>query len=218
MWDPQWSIEEWWPDYEEGRQGRSWRHLRGGPEHAPHWQDLHRPRGFDERRGRHGYGRRDIGGQWTMGNPGNWSNVGGYEGPGSYSNPGFSGSGFSRHLGHLGPPVEEPAYAAWTRHLSESHFSRQHHGKGPRNWRRSDDRIHDEVCEALTEDGEVDASEIVVSVKEGEVTLSGEVVERRQKRRAEDVAERCLGVRDVHNELRVRSAAKTVESKRSKTG
>jgi BON domain-containing protein len=35
------------------------------------------------------------------------------------------------------------------------------------------------------------------------VTLSGTVAERHLKRMAEDVAERCSGVRDVKNEIRV---------------
>ena len=38
---------------------------------------------------------------------------------------------------------------------------------------------------------------------DGEVTLSGSVMSRDQKRRAEDVAERISGVRDVTNQLRV---------------
>jgi len=49
----------------------------------------------------------------------------------------------------------------------------------------------------------VDASDIDVRVNDGEVTLEGSVRERREKRIAEDVAERVAGVRDVHNLLRV---------------
>ena len=49
----------------------------------------------------------------------------------------------------------------------------------------------------------LDASEIQVEVIDGEVTLSGSVLSRDQKRRAEDVAEHISGVRDVTNQLRV---------------
>lgn len=76
-------------------------------------------------------------------------------------------------------------------------------GLGPRGYRRSDDRILEEVNEALTDDHDIDASHVEVSVRDCEVTLSGTVSSRYEKRRAEDLAERCRGVVDVHNRLRV---------------
>jgi osmotically-inducible protein OsmY len=76
-------------------------------------------------------------------------------------------------------------------------------GRGPKNWRRPDDRIADEIHQRLTDDDWVDATEIDVRVEQGEATLSGTVHTRAEKRRAEDVVERCAGVRDVHNRLRI---------------
>jgi osmotically-inducible protein OsmY len=76
-------------------------------------------------------------------------------------------------------------------------------GRGPRGYQRSDERIHEEVCESLTDDDHVDASDIEVSVKDGEVTLKGTVHSRDEKRRAEDVIENLPGVKDVHNSLQV---------------
>lgn len=76
-------------------------------------------------------------------------------------------------------------------------------GRGPRNYRRSDGRILEDVCERLTEDPRVDAYNIDVKVKNGEVTLAGDVTSRDEKRRAEDVAATVMGVADVVNELRV---------------
>jgi osmotically-inducible protein OsmY len=78
-----------------------------------------------------------------------------------------------------------------------------HRGKGPTNYRRSDERIREDVCEYLTHDERVDASNIEVNVQEGVVILSGSVDERMAKRRAEDIADSCMGVRDVRNEIRV---------------
>lgn len=78
-----------------------------------------------------------------------------------------------------------------------------HAGRGPRNYQRSDDRIEEDVNEALTRHPGLDASEIEVKVSNGEVTLSGTVDSRQDKRMAEDAAESCPGVRDVHNQLRV---------------
>lgn len=76
-------------------------------------------------------------------------------------------------------------------------------GLGPRNYARSDQRISEDLCERLTEDDEIDARGIEVQVSQGVVTLSGTVAERAMKHRAEDLAERCTGVRDVENRIRV---------------
>jgi osmotically-inducible protein OsmY len=80
---------------------------------------------------------------------------------------------------------------------------RDHRGRGPRGYQRSDDRIREEVCEQLTDDGEVDATEISVQVQDGEVTLTGVVSDRHQKRRAAECAGAVRGVHDVFNQLRV---------------
>ena len=77
-------------------------------------------------------------------------------------------------------------------------------GMGPRGYVRSDERIREQVCEALTDHDAVDAREIEVEVKAGEVTLTGSVRERAMKRYAELAAESCRGVKDVHNRLRVK--------------
>jgi hypothetical protein len=76
-------------------------------------------------------------------------------------------------------------------------------GRGPKDYRRSDERIREEVSDRLTDDSHVDASDITVQVTDGEVTLTGTVATREQKRRAEDLIERTSGVRDVTNRLRV---------------
>jgi osmotically-inducible protein OsmY len=78
-------------------------------------------------------------------------------------------------------------------------------GRGPRGYRRSDERIREDVNERLTNDWRVDASDIEVSVDDGVVTLAGRVASRAEKRRAEDVAESAPGVTDVSNQLRVYS-------------
>jgi hypothetical protein len=84
------------------------------------------------------------------------------------------------------------------------HGTGPHRGKGPAGYQRSDERIRELVCESLTDDDEIDASQIEVSVTGGEVTLSGTVDDRRTKRAAEDCAYSAAGVRDVQNRLRVR--------------
>jgi hypothetical protein len=78
-----------------------------------------------------------------------------------------------------------------------------HRGRGPRGYQRSNERIHEEVCDRLEAHGHVDASQIDVKVENGEVTLTGTVSDRRTKRLAESVAESVRGVVDVHNQLRL---------------
>lgn len=80
-----------------------------------------------------------------------------------------------------------------------------HTGRGPRNFQMSDDTIREDVCERLTHNGAVDAGDIEVSVKNGEVTLTGTVKNRNEKHIAEEVADSVLGVRDVFNNLHVSS-------------
>lgn len=82
-----------------------------------------------------------------------------------------------------------------------------HAGKGPRGLHRTEERFRELVCEVLTRDGWVDATDIDVRVEGADVTLTGTVADRTQKRRAEDVVYTVHGVRDVHNRLRVREAA-----------
>lgn len=79
-----------------------------------------------------------------------------------------------------------------------------HTGRGPRGYRRSDERIQEEACERLTRHGQVDASDIDLEVRDGEVTLRGQVDDRRAKRLAEEAIESVPGVRDVQNQIRVR--------------
>ena len=76
-------------------------------------------------------------------------------------------------------------------------------GRGPKTWRRSDDAIREVVNERLTDHDEVDATDIEVLVENAEVTLTGIVATRREKRVAEDIAWSCGGVHDVHNRLTI---------------
>ena len=78
-----------------------------------------------------------------------------------------------------------------------------HRGRGPRDWRRTDERIRDDICQWMSEDPRLDAREIDVRVQDGDVTLDGRVEDRRARRLAEDIAVAVPGVRDVFNRLGV---------------
>lgn len=94
-----------------------------------------------------------------------------------------------------------------------AHMRREddHRGRGPRNYRRSDARIEEDVNDRLTEDHMIDASDVTVTVAEREVTLDGHVTSRQAKRRAEDIAEAVSGVMHVQNNLRVKPAGAAQE-------
>jgi osmotically-inducible protein OsmY len=78
-------------------------------------------------------------------------------------------------------------------------------GRGPKNYKRSDERIEEDVCERLTENAELDASDITVQVEDGEVTLSGTVQHRYFKKLAESIVDSVSGVTDVHNQITISS-------------
>ncbi len=76
-------------------------------------------------------------------------------------------------------------------------------GKGPRGYKRSDERIAEDVNDGLTQDTNVDATDITVVVNGGEVTLNGTVTSRIEKCGAEDLAHDVSGVTHVQNNLRI---------------
>lgn len=81
-----------------------------------------------------------------------------------------------------------------------------HKGKGPKNYKRSDDRIKEDICDRLSDDHDVDASDITVNVEDGEVQLKGNVDNRETKRNAEDCCHSVSGVTDVMNQLRINAS------------
>lgn len=93
-----------------------------------------------------------------------------------------------------------------------------HVGKGPKNYTRTDQRVYEDVCERLTEHGDVDASDIEVQVKEHEVTLSGTVSSKREKRLAEDIAASVKGVHDVHNRLKIKEGPASMLGSLARSG
>jgi len=107
-----------------------------------------------------------------------------------------SGYGAS-HASHraFGPSSNEP--------LREGTYR----GRGPKGYARSDERIREDVCDGLTDDPHVDASNVEVLVRKGEVTLTGTVESRQARRHAEDLAECAPGVKHLQNNLRVAGRA-----------
>ncbi|QSX77573.1 BON domain-containing protein [Agrilutibacter solisilvae] len=86
--------------------------------------------------------------------------------------------------------------------------TRGYRGVGPKNYMRSDERLMEEINERLTDDDDLDASDISVRVADCKVTLEGTVDQRWMKHRAEDIADACSGVKEVDNRITVSSASR----------
>lgn len=78
-----------------------------------------------------------------------------------------------------------------------------HRGRGPKNYQRSDDKIREDVSERMFHDPRLDASNVELSIADGEVTLDGTVDSKHAKRRAEDLVDSVAGIGHVQNNLRV---------------
>jgi osmotically-inducible protein OsmY len=92
---------------------------------------------------------------------------------------------------------------------------RSYSGRGPRGYQRGDERIREDICERLTEDPRIDASDVEVQVVNAEVTLAGSVRTRDEKHFTESVVERIMGVREVNNNLKVRPPDEVLGTARS---
>jgi osmotically-inducible protein OsmY len=75
--------------------------------------------------------------------------------------------------------------------------------KGPKNYRRTDARIREDICERLWADPSLDVGDVEVHVRDAVVHLEGTVRLRRMKHDIEDIAANCAGVEDVENRIRV---------------
>ncbi|MCI2807682.1 BON domain-containing protein [Eoetvoesiella caeni] len=76
----------------------------------------------------------------------------------------------------------------------------------PKGYKRSDERIREDVCEQLSRSG-CDVSDVSVDVSDGKVTLQGTVTDRYAKHAIEDCADDCMGVQEVDNRIRVQTQA-----------
>jgi hypothetical protein len=131
-----------------------------------------------------------------------------------------------------GGPDDAPAYGDWQRHSSgtdsgargqegfgfpgehtwgEEQFRAERReerggaqsGREQRAKRRPDESLAREIEEVLTNDPELDATDIEVKVEGGAVTLIGTVNSSDAKLLAEELTESFPGVREVHNRLTI---------------
>lgn len=149
----------------------------------------------------HSFGQRGLGGYGDLrenrqrGRDGNYQQgQGGYaEDQGRYAQSGQSRGGSEY--------AQQHRYVSRGPQSDDRPRGTSQRGRGPINYLRSDARIADEVIDRLTDDDQLDASQILVMVENGVVTLTGEVEARWMKHRAEDITDEVSGVRDIHNRI-----------------
>ncbi len=156
-------------------------------------------------RGAYGYGDRSYGAGDRSFGYGDRSSGSSYGSERSSANPSYGGNyyGSDRSVGSGYGPSSQYGPGSSTFDSERNRGGAWFTGRGPKGYQRSDERINEDVCDRLCDSGEIDASEVEVRVSGGEVTLTGSVSDRNQKRRAEDLIEQVSGVREVHNNLRV---------------
>jgi len=129
-----------------------------------------------------------------------------YFGTGSHYGGGFgtapstraSGAGASGASGY----AREGSWSDEADWRLEDESYESHRGRGPKGYTRTDERLREAICERLTDDPRIDASEIEVEVQQQKVTLRGAVNDRRTKYAVEELVEDS-GARDIENQLRV---------------
>jgi hypothetical protein len=90
-----------------------------------------------------------------------------------------------------------PSGTSWNRQIPD------YYGLGPKNWKISDEKLREKVCEVLLHSIEVDASDMEVDVKDRIVNLSGSVASKGMRRVAEDLVGSIPGVEDVFTNLKI---------------
>ena len=192
-------------DRDEGYTGyNDWRSSHGSSDYTRDYLNLGSERGANER-ARDEYDRSNYEGR-------NYNRGGGNFGGGSYGSDYNRNRRDDRGEGRDWWDKASDEVSSWfgdedaeRRRDWDRKQSGQHKGKGPKGYNRSDERIKEDINDRLSDDVFVDASEIEVSINQGEVILTGTVTTRSEKRRAEDVVENVSGVKNVENRLRVSS-------------
>ena len=210
-----WGRGESWGDAEEGNfEGDD--PGRYGHQQANHsQQDFGQQRGYGQQgygMGGYGqsqpnYGQRGSGrGGYSQGSSygtqsGGFAGGGGdYYGQGNQGQYGQGGNGGSQ--GHTGMGMNYRGEQQWQQGGQQQQQPR--FGKGPKGYKRSDERIKEDVSDRISQMGNVDASDVEIEVKGGEVTLTGSVPSRTMKWQLENLVESVGGVTDVNNQLRIK--------------
>lgn len=207
-------------DWRGQEQGRGWRNQGSDSRGRGEWDEQRYGQGRGTA-GRGGWGasggQRYEGAEWMSGQPGGRHGGREREQDGGFGGPqGWGGQGGAR--GYQGDSYMGAGMGAaapysnlgvsgqgWERTGSQAGRGPSMRGRGPKGYQRSDERLKEMICERLSDDPDIDPSDVSLEVKNGEVTLEGQVEDRATKYQIEELVDGCGGVREVHNRLRVAS-------------
>jgi hypothetical protein len=132
----------------------------------------------------------------------------GYFGTGNYADGGASPSGgFDQRsrLRNYGSLSRDPTSSSrgWGWDSGQQGRQQMRYRTGPKGYTRSDERLREDISERLMMADSIDSSEVMVTVKDGKVTLEGSVTTRHMKHEIEDLVDACPGVQDIDNRIRV---------------
>lgn len=137
---------------------------------------------------------------YGTGSPGGWGNPG----------PGFTGGAHgyddnSRYPEHSlqGEYSDESAMSYENQSRRDYRSAAPRYPRGPKGYQRSDERLKEDISERLMEAYHIDSSEVTVEVRGAKVSLEGTVPSRHMKHAIEDMVDRCPGVLDIDNRIRV---------------
>ena len=123
--------------------------------------------------------------------------------PEETKNPAGKGSGSPPHdAGDYDNKAPNPSDLEFFKDLTV--HEHEEHGSGPPGNRRPDEEIKAEIERLLAWQKTIDATAIEVDVKEGLVTLSGDVGSPHEKQVAGNITENVLGIRGINNLLNSR--------------
>jgi hypothetical protein len=189
-------------------QSRDWGHAPQGGGYAAEWRSY--PQDWSDRG--HEFSRsRGFGGQGDQRhqdpflaqerNRQEWNRTFGGGRAASYGQPSYGTSNY----GQASHGRDDESWGDQIRHAGEQVVSRVKRAfRGPKGYKRSDERIREDVNDRLAQQYDFDPSDVEVQVANGEVTLTGTVRSRHEKFIAEEIADDVSGVNEVHNQIRVR--------------
>ena len=199
------SVQEGYGDYERDWNREPQRGYSGGYAGYPggygrgrddSWSDRNRPYGRESQPRGFGGGGYDRNFGWGRGAQAD-------DPTGSYERGRYDEGNYSRGR-EMGRDQDQRGFGQRLRDIGEDmRRSVKRIFRGPKGYKRSDERIREDVCDRLGDQDDFDPSDIEVQVSDRVVTLTGTVQLRWHKFRAEEIADEVSGVEDVQNQLRV---------------
>ena len=115
--------------------------------------------------------------------------------------------GYQRTYGEYGSNArgwnDKPHARNWAHRDNSTETYPDYSGVGPKNYRRSDESILEHIASMLTWSPDVDASELTIAVKDGNVIIAGTVPDRSMIYLVDDLMDEVHGVQNFDNHVKL---------------